>query len=50
MLQQIAYTNIKVFHRGRVNKLSDEDRAFMALSISITTKIDKEMVDAVLAL
>jgi putative aminopeptidase FrvX len=37
-------------HNGRVRSDSLDDRAFMALSISMTTKIDKETVDADLAM
>lgn len=37
------------FHNGRVRRDSEEESAFMAFSISITTKIDREMVDAVRA-
>ena len=33
-------------HRGRVKRDSLDDSAFMALSISMTTKIDKETVEA----
>lgn len=37
------------FHRGSDSKDSDEERAFMALSISMTTRIERETVDAALA-
>lgn len=33
-------------HNGNVSKDSLDDKAFMALSISITTRIDKETVEA----
>jgi len=37
------------FQRGRVTRDSEEDSAFMALNISMTTRIDREMVEAVRA-
>jgi len=37
------------FHSGSVTRLSDDERAFMALSISITTRMESEMVEAVRA-
>ena len=40
---------IMFFHTGSVRRDSEEDKAFMALSISMTTRMDKEMVEAVLA-
>lgn len=45
----MAYTKIMLFHSGRVSRDSDDDRAFMALSISMTTRIDSDTVDAVRA-
>lgn len=35
---------------GRVRRDSDEDKAFIALSISMTTRIDREIVEADLAM
>ena len=49
MLRQIAYTNIILSQSGRVSRDSDELRAFMALSISITTRMESETVLAALA-
>ena len=37
------------FHSGNVVRDSDEDRAFMALSISITTRMERDTVEAALA-
>lgn len=37
------------FQRGRVRRDSDEERAFMALSISMTTRMEREIVEAVRA-
>jgi len=37
------------FQRGSVNSDSEDDSAFIALNISITTRMDKEMVEAVRA-
>ena len=48
MLKQIAYTSFMFFHNGKVRRDSDEDSAFIALNISITTRIDKDMVEAAL--
>ena len=45
----IAYTNIMFFHSGSVSSDSEDDSAFMAFSISMTTKIESETVEAVLA-
>jgi hypothetical protein len=42
----MAYTSIILSHRGRVRSDSDEDRAFMAFSISMTTKMDNDTVEA----
>ena len=33
-------------HSGRVRRDSDEESAFMALSISMTTKMERDMVEA----
>lgn len=44
--RMMAYTNIIFFHKGKVKSDALDDNAFMAFSISITTRIDKEMVDA----
>jgi hypothetical protein len=35
------------FHNGNCRSDSDEDRAFIALNISMTTRIESETVDAV---
>lgn len=35
------------FHNGKLIRDALDDNAFIALNISITTKIDREMVDAV---
>ncbi len=35
------------FHSGIVSNDSEDDRAFMALNISITTRIESDMVEAV---
>jgi len=48
MLKQIAYTSFMFFQSGNVSKDSDEERAFIALNISMTTRMDKDMVDAAL--
>ena len=40
---------IMFFQTGRVKSDSEEERAFMALSISMTTRIDNEIVEAVFA-
>lgn len=37
------------FHRGRVRRDSEEERAFMAFSISMTTRMERETVEAALA-
>ena len=42
----IAYTSIMLFHRGNVRRDSLDDNAFMAFSISITTRIDRDTVEA----
>ena len=34
-------------HSGSVSRDSEEERAFMALSISITTRMERETVEAV---
>lgn len=49
MLREIAYTSIMLSQRGKVNKLSLLDSAFIALNISMTTNIDSETVEAALA-
>ena len=41
-----AYTSIMLFHSGKVSSDSLDDRAFMALNISITTRMERETVDA----
>lgn len=38
--------SIMLFHSGKVSSESLEDRAFMALSISITTRMERDMVEA----
>ncbi|CAI6098173.1 unnamed protein product [Clonostachys chloroleuca] len=38
------------FHKGRLRRDSLEDKAFMALNISMTTRIDKDTVEADLAM
>jgi hypothetical protein len=43
----MANTRTMFFHKGRVRRDSDDDRAFIALSISITTRMESEIVDAV---
>lgn len=45
----MAYTSIMLSQRGRVNRDSLDDNAFMALSISMTTRIESDTVDADLA-
>jgi hypothetical protein len=35
----MAYTSVMFFHSGRVNKLSVELKPFIALNISITTRL-----------
>ena len=37
------------FHKGRVRRDSEEERAFMAFSISMTTRMERETVEAALA-
>jgi hypothetical protein len=37
------------FQRGKVRSDSDEESAFMALSISMTTRMERETVEAALA-
>ena len=46
----MAYTRIMLSHSGRVRRDSLEDKAFMALSISMTTRMERETVEAALAL
>ena len=46
----IAYTRIMLFHRGKVRRDSLDERAFMALSISITTRVESDTVEADLAM
>lgn len=46
----MAYTRIMFFHSGRVRSDSEDDKAFMAFSISITTRIERDTVEAALAL
>ena len=40
---------IMFFQTGSVKSDSEDDKAFMALSISITTKMEREIVEAVFA-
>ena len=42
----MAATSFIFFHRGSVSKDSLLDKAFIALNISITTKIESDIVDA----
>lgn len=42
----IAYTSIMLFHSGKVKRDSLDERAFMALNISITTRMESETVEA----
>lgn len=42
----IAYTSMRLCHSGNVSSDSLEDKAFIALSISITTRIERETVEA----
>jgi hypothetical protein len=49
MLKVMAYTSFMFFHKGKVRRLSLELKAFIAFNISITTRIDNEMVEAVFA-
>lgn len=37
------------FHNGRVSKDSEDERAFMALNISMTTRMERDIVEADLA-
>ena len=50
MLSVMAYTSTMLSHNGRVSRDSLDERAFIAFSISITTRIESEMVEAALAL
>jgi hypothetical protein len=50
MLKVIAPTRYGFFQRGKTNNDSFSEREFMALNISITTKMDKDMVVAVCAM
>ena len=45
----MAYTRIILFQSGRVSRDSEDERAFIAFSISMTTRMEREMVDAVRA-
>lgn len=47
MLKVMAATRYMFFHKGNRSKLSFSESEFMALNISIVTKIDKLMVVAV---
>ena len=42
----MAYTSIMLSHNGRVRRDSEEDKAFMAFNISMTTRMESETVDA----
>lgn len=42
----IAYTSIMLFHSGKFSRDSLEERAFIALNISITTRMERETVEA----
>ena len=46
----MAYTSIMLLQSGNVKSDSDEDKALTALNISMTTKIDRETVDALFAM
>lgn len=46
MDRMMAYTSIILFHSGKLRSDSLEESAFMALSISITTRIESETVEA----
>src|SRR5690348_15817098 len=46
----MAYTSIMFSHTGSVRSDSLDDSAFMALNISMTTRIDSETVDPALAI
>ena len=46
ILREIAATKNGFFHTGNRNKLSFSEREFMALNISMVTKIDKLIVVA----
>ena len=46
----MAYTSIIFSHNGSVSRDSLEDRAFMAFSISMTTKMESETVEPDLAM
>jgi hypothetical protein len=48
MLRVIAITRNGFFQSGKARRLSFSEREFIALNISITTRIDKLMVVAVL--
>jgi len=46
----MAYTSTMFSHRGSVSSDSLEERAFMAFSISMTTRMESDMVEAARAL
>lgn len=41
-----AYTRIMFFQSGKVRRDSLDERAFMAFNISMTTRMEREMVEA----
>lgn len=43
----MAPTRYRLRHIGKVNKEADDERALAALSISIKTRIEREIVEAV---
>ena len=46
ILNAIAPTRYIFFHRGSLSRLSFSEREFMALNISIVTRMDRDMVVA----
>jgi hypothetical protein len=46
MLNVMAPTRYMFFHKGSLSKLSFSEREFMALNISIVTRIERDIVAA----
>lgn len=42
----IAYTSITLFHNGKLSSDSLDESAFIALNISIITRMDRDTVEA----
>jgi len=48
--REMAYTSIMFSQSGSVRRDSLDERAFMAFNISMTTRMDRDIVDADLAM